>query len=159
VDIEVEFASTPNFDRYIDLKFNSIWKTCFRLLLICSPSHPFALKLLPILKKKPFVPRDWQLFVHNMIQACEKVQRYTKGMNQQAFFENELIQDAVLRNLTIISEAASKVPDDIQQQFDGIEGRKIIAFHNTAMHEYFGLDRDIVWDVVSRKAPELATQL
>jgi uncharacterized protein with HEPN domain len=105
------------------------------------------------------VPRDWRLFVRDMIQACEKVQRYTKGMNQQAFFENELIEDAVLRNLTIIGEAASKVPDDVQQQFDGIEWRKIVAFRNIAMHEYFGLDRDIVWDVVFRKVPELATQL
>jgi len=80
-------------------------------------------------------------------------------LDQQGFFEDELVQDAVLRNLTIIGEAASKVPDDIQQQYPEVEWRKIVAFRNIAMHEYFGLDRDIVWSVVSRKVPDLSLRL
>jgi len=105
------------------------------------------------------VPREWRLFVRDMVEACEKVQRYCKGLDEQGFFANEIVHDAVLRNLTIIGEAASKVPAAIQQQHDGVEWRKIIAFRNIAMHEYFGLDRDIVWDVVSRKVPELSASL
>jgi len=94
-----------------------------------------------------------------MRQACEKIERYRKHLDQQGFFEDELVQDAVLRNLTIIGEAASKVPDDVHQQYPEIEWRKIVAFRNIAMHEYFGLDRDIVWSVVSRKVPELSLRL
>jgi len=105
------------------------------------------------------VPREWRLFIHDMLMACEKIQRYSKGLDQQTFFENELVQDAVLRNLTIIGEAATKIPTDIQRQYTAIEWRKIVAFRNIAMHEYFGLDRAIVWDVVSRKTPELSGQL
>lgn len=105
------------------------------------------------------MPREWQLFVRDMAEACEKVQRYCKGMDEYEFFANELVHDAVLRNLTIIGEAASKVPTDIQQQHEEIEWRKIVAFRNVAMHEYFGLDRDIVWDVISRKVPELSASL
>jgi len=56
------------------------------------------------------VPREWQLFVRDMRQACEKIDRYRNHLDQQGFFEDELVQDAVLRNLTIIGEAASKVP-------------------------------------------------
>jgi len=96
------------------------------------------------------------MFVRDMQQACEKIRRYSAGMDQQAFFENELVQDDALRNLTIIGEAAAKIPDDVRQQHSDVEWRKIIAFRNISMHEYFGLDHDIVWDVVSRKVPELA---
>lgn len=102
------------------------------------------------------MPREWRMFVRDMQQACEKIRRYSAGMDQQAFFENELVQDAALRNLTIIGEAAAKIPDDVRQQHADVEWRKIIAFRNISMHEYFGLDHDIVWDVVSRKVPELA---
>jgi len=80
-------------------------------------------------------------------------------MSQKEFFGNQLVVDAVLRNLTVIGEAAMHVPDEIRHGHAGIDWRKIIAFRNVAMHEYFGLDRDIVWDVVSRKVPELAGQL
>lgn len=105
------------------------------------------------------MPREWHLFARDMAEACEKVQRYCKGMDEHDFFANELVHDAVLRNLTIIGEAASKVPAEIQQQYDEVEWRKIVAFRNVAMHEYFGLDRDIVWDVISRKVPELSASL
>lgn len=64
-----------------------------------------------------------------------------------------------MRNLTIIGEAANRIPAEIRGQNAQIEWRKIVAFRNAAMHEYFGLDRDIVWDVISRKIPALSKQL
>jgi len=105
------------------------------------------------------VPREWRLFIHDMQHSCSKIHRFCEGMSQEQFFENELVQDAVLRNLTIIGEAANRIPAEVQDQYPQIEWRKIVAFRNAAKREYFGLDRDIVWDVISRKVPELSTKL
>jgi len=105
------------------------------------------------------VPREWQLFLDDIVHACEKVILFCEGLDQKSFFEQEMVLDATLRNLTIIGEAVTKIPEDVRQRYADVEWNRIVAFRNVAMHEYFGLDRDIVWDVVTRKVPELLKAL
>jgi uncharacterized protein with HEPN domain len=99
--------------------------------------------------------REWQLFLDDLIQACEKVTRYTAGMSKQEFVGDDKTFDAVLRNLEVIGEAAKHVAEIEAARGLGVDWRKVIALRNIISHEYFGIDPDIVWDVVRNKVPEL----
>lgn len=103
--------------------------------------------------------RDVNLFLDDMQVACEKVIRYVKGLKQTQFLKDEKTYDAVVRNLTIIGEAVKNVPQEIRKLHPGIEWRKIAGFRDIAVHDYFGIDEDILWDIIQNEIPYLLTQL
>jgi len=76
-------------------------------------------------------------------------------LSGKQFFANELARDAVLWNLLVLGEAAKQVPEHIRLENSAIEWRKISGFRDVLAHGYFGLDEDIVWDVIENKIPPL----
>jgi uncharacterized protein with HEPN domain len=85
--------------------------------------------------------------------------RYTSGLDFEHFFSNELIYDAVARNLQIIGETAKKVPDEIRIDFPHVEWKKIAGFRDLLVHAYFGIDDLILWEIVQDKIPKLLQSL
>ena len=100
--------------------------------------------------------RDWSYYVEDIATCCAKIQRYTQGMNFETFIANEQAFDAVIRNLEIIGEAAKQLPDTAQAMMPEIEWGKAAKFRDVIAHHYFGLDNQIVWDVVCNKVPEIS---
>ena len=76
-------------------------------------------------------------------------------MTRESFFADLMARDAVLWNLLIIGEAAKQIPDDIQAAHPLVEWRKIAGFRDVLAHGYFGLDENILWDVIESKIPPL----
>ena len=72
-------------------------------------------------------------------------------MDYKAFEADRKTQDAVIRNLEIIGEAARTIPDEVRDKAAEIEWYKIIALRNILIHEYFGVNLKIVWDVIQNK--------
>jgi uncharacterized protein with HEPN domain len=103
--------------------------------------------------------RERQMFLDDIRDSCRKIIKYTQGLSRQEFFSNTLVYDATLRNIEIIGEAAKHIPDSIRSQFSHIEWRKIVGLRDVVIHAYFGLDDNIIWDVVKNKIPELLTQI
>ena len=99
--------------------------------------------------------RDWTLYLDDILESCNKIQRYTKDMTLRQFTQDEKTYDAVVRNLEIIGEAAKQIPDDVRGQLPRIEWRKIGALRDVIAHAYFGIDNEILWDLVQHKVPEL----
>ena len=99
--------------------------------------------------------RDSRLYLDDIFESCNKVSRYIEGLDQSEVMQNELIVDAILRNLMVIGEAAKKLPNEWKQRYGDIEWRKIAGLRDVIAHEYFQLDEEILWDVVSNKLPEL----
>lgn len=103
--------------------------------------------------------RDPNLFVDDTIAACEKILRYVARRPQSVFESDEQAFDAVLKNLEVIGEAAKRLPDDLKNSHSEIAWRDISGLRDIVVHEYFGLDLDIVWDVVEHRVPILLSQL
>ena len=103
--------------------------------------------------------RDPSLFVDDMVTACEKILRYVARRPQSVFESDEQAFDAVLKNLEVIGEAAKRLPVEVKDSHTEIAWRDIAGLRDIIVHEYFGLDLDIVWDVVDNRVPTLLVQL
>ena len=90
-------------------------------------------------------PRHWGFYISNMIRFDEKVIEYTRGLKQASFVANGLVYDACLRNLVLIGEAATKIPDSVRTANPMIPWRQFVATRNRLIHGYLGIDDDIVW--------------
>ena len=97
------------------------------------------------------MPRDYKQQIDDILQAITFIREYIKDMDYNAFEADRKTQDAVIRNLEIIVEAARAVPDEIRDKASQIEWYKIIALRNILIHEYFGVNLKIVWDVIKNK--------
>ena len=99
--------------------------------------------------------RDARLYLDDMLEAISKIRDYTNGMDFDAFIKDPKTQDAVVRNLEIIGEAAGRLPENIRTATPEIEWRKIVALRNILAHEYFGVSLPVVWDIVQNKLDPL----
>lgn len=89
-------------------------------------------------------PRSAELWLLDIVTGTDKVQRFTKDISREQFEADELINDAVLRNLEVIGEAAAKLPPEVTSAAPNVAWQKIRAFRNYLAHAYFGLDNDVV---------------
>lgn len=103
--------------------------------------------------------REWRFYIDDMIAFAEKVAAYTSGLDQQAFIDRGLVYDATLRNLELIGEAASHVPEAIRSANPQVPWRMIVATRNRLIHGYLGIDNDTLWSIVVTDLPALLTAL
>ena len=103
--------------------------------------------------------RRWDLYVRDMLQACERVTAYTAGMDQPTFLGDTRTYDATLRNLELIGEAATHVPNSVRNLQAAIPWRDIIGARNHIIHGYLGIDDNLIWSMVRRRVPELIPRL
>jgi len=99
--------------------------------------------------------RDPSLFLDDIRTSSAKIIRYTEDMDRVRFEADEKTVDAVVRNLSIIGEAVKKLPPVLKERYPEIEWRKIAGLRDFVVHEYFGIDTEILWNVVSTKIPVL----
>lgn len=103
--------------------------------------------------------RDWMLYIDDMVEACEKIIRYINDYDMNAFISDEKTFDATLRNLEIIGEAAKHLPEEVCLMLPEIPWKNICGLRDIIAHAYFGIDNEIVWDIVTNKIPDLYNQI
>ncbi|HEX5393142.1 MAG TPA: DUF86 domain-containing protein [Rhodocyclaceae bacterium] len=103
--------------------------------------------------------RAWLFYLDDMIGFAEKVLLYTDGLTQDAFVASGLNYDATVRNLELIGEAATHIPEEVRQAHSGIPWRLIVATRNRLIHGYLGIDNDTLWSIVQDDTPYLLRQL
>lgn len=99
--------------------------------------------------------RREQLYLTDMIEAADAIQRFLKDIKQPTFLKDDLLQSAVLQKLTIIGEAAARLPKEFRERHSEIEWEDIIGFRNIVVHEYFAVEWSIVWVAATQEVPDL----
>jgi uncharacterized protein with HEPN domain len=99
--------------------------------------------------------RDFRLYLDDILEAIHQIRSYLADQDEEAFKKDRKTQDAIIRNLEIIGEAAGKLPEQIQKGEPEVDWRKITGLRNILIHEYFGINLPIVWDVVQNKLDPL----
>lgn len=94
-------------------------------------------------------------FLRHILDECQYILRVTAGKSSQETFSDETLCRAIVRSLEIIGEAAKRLDDDFRLKYPQIEWKKMAATRDVMIHDYFGIDYDIVWSIVKDKLPDL----
>ena len=99
--------------------------------------------------------RDPLLSLEDITESLSKINRYIEGLDYNDLAKDEKTVDALIRNLEIIGEAAKKIPVDVRAQFPQIPWNEIAGMRDKLIHEYFGVDLEIVWETIQCDLTEL----
>jgi uncharacterized protein with HEPN domain len=102
--------------------------------------------------------KDERVYLLHAVEAIDAILRYTTA-GREAFFADGKTQDAVIRNIEIIGQAVKGVSDSTRALEPGVPWRQIAGMRDKLIHEYFGVDLALVWDVVERELPVLRPRL
>ena len=99
------------------------------------------------------------LLLTDIIASGDKILRFTKDMTFEDFISNEIIIDAVIRNFEIIGEAANRLNDDFKDEYQEIDWHRIRGFRNRIVHDYVGIDYEIVWRIKETILPDMLDRI
>ena len=103
--------------------------------------------------------RDHLLLLEDMLDAALKIRRYTSNLTYDDFINDDKTIDAVVRNFEIVGEAANRIDPDFRTMNPEIEWKRIRGFRNRIVHDYFGIDYDIVWSIIENDLNDLIDRL
>ena len=103
--------------------------------------------------------RDYKLYLDDILEAAKRIEKYTKGLNLEKLKRDDLTIDGIVRNLEIIGEAAKNIPANIKEKYPETEWKKISGLRDILAHEYFGVDIEVLWDIIKNKLPILKQQI
>ena len=99
--------------------------------------------------------RDTTLLLEDMLEAASKIRRYTSGLDYDRFLNDDKTIDDVVRNFEIIGEAANRIDPDFKLKNQEIDWKRIRGFRNRIVHNYFGIDYEIVWTIIEENISDL----
>jgi len=101
------------------------------------------------MKKNP------KIFLQHILESVCEIEKYIKGVTEDQFIHSTQIQDAVIRRLEIIGEAAKRIPKEITKRYDFIPWKKIAGTRDVLIHDYFTIDIEAVWETITKDIPKL----
>lgn len=94
-------------------------------------------------------------YINHTLDCIRKIQRFSKGLKLNEFCENELVQDAIIRNIEVIGEASKKVSEETKKTYYKIPWKEITGMRDKLIHDYLGVDTQVVWKTIKKDIPEL----
>jgi uncharacterized protein with HEPN domain len=103
--------------------------------------------------------REPILLLDDIIESIQKIKIYTSGLLLDDFLKDDKTIDAVIRNFEIIGEASNRIPDEIRNKFQLVNWHRIRGFRNRIVHDYMGIDYEIVWEIIEKDLEELKNKI
>lgn len=103
--------------------------------------------------------KDPTVFLKHILECIELIEEYSNNLSKEKFLKNIEVQDAIIRRLEIIGEAARNLPDEFKSAYSGVAWKKILAARNILAHNYFGVDLNTIWRIVKNDIPPLKEQI
>ena len=104
-------------------------------------------------------PRDYTDYLRDIVEAADKAQRFVADMPRDAFAEHDMAQYAVIRALEIIGEATKKLPAALRRRYPAVPWRAMAGMRDKLIHDYIGVNTDVVWKTVRDDLPRLRQQV
>lgn len=98
-------------------------------------------------------------YLDDILDAVEKIERFTSGMDYEEFADDPKTVDAVLRNFEVIGEAVKNVPEDVQQEYSDVPWSEMAGMRDQLIHGYATIELEIVWSTIQEEIPTLASQI
>lgn len=99
------------------------------------------------------------LLIDDILERIHRIERSVAGMDHEAFLQDDKTIDAVVRNLTVIGEAANRLPQEFKDGHAEIPWNRIVGLRHRVVHDYFDVDLDLVWAILEAELPQLGVQL
>lgn len=103
--------------------------------------------------------RREELYLTDIVEAADAIQKFLADIERDSFFRDDLIQSAVLQKLTVIGEATARLSPKFRERHPEIEWEDIVGFRNIAVHAYFAVDWAIVWVAATQETPDLKRKI
>jgi uncharacterized protein with HEPN domain len=105
------------------------------------------------------IQKDFFIFLEHILSCIDNILLYTKNMDEEAFLQSRLVQDAVLRNFEVIGEATKKIPENFRSSHVSIPWKSMAGMRDKLIHDYIKVDIEAVWTVVEDILPQLKLEL
>lgn len=99
--------------------------------------------------------KDDLAYIEHILLSIAKIKEYTNNLSRSDFENNEMIQDAVIRNIEIIGEATKKISENLKSSYLEIPWREMVGMRDKLIHDYMGIDLEVVWKTIEVDIPEL----
>ena len=103
--------------------------------------------------------KNGKIFLTHILDSIKLVEEYLKGKSKLDFLNSKQLQDSVIRRIEIIGEAIKNIPNDIKENYSQIPWREITGMRDILIHQYFGVDLDLTWQVIDKDLPRLKGQI
>ncbi len=103
--------------------------------------------------------KDPKLFLKHILESVQQIEEYVGGISREQFLASPQIQDAVMRRLAVIGEATKNLPNDMREKYAQIPWNNIAGMRDMLIHEYFGVDTEMVWNTIEKDLPVFKTRV